>query len=59
MPIDGDCALGFRCIEFSSCSMADEQFASLICSQLNIELAHKRAKTSGRKCDLLKILYDY
>ena len=33
IPIDGDCALGFRCIEFTSCSMADEQFASLICSQ--------------------------
>ena len=25
-PIDGDCALGFRCVEFTSCSMADEQF---------------------------------
>ena len=24
IPIDGDCALGFRCIEFTSCSMADE-----------------------------------
>ena len=38
--------------------MADEQFASLICSQLKIELAHRRAETSGRKCDLLQILYD-
>ena len=58
IPIDGDCALGFRCIEFTSCSMADEQFASLICSQLKIGLAHRGAKTSGRKCDLLQILYD-
>ena len=58
IPIDGDCALGFRCIEFTSCSMADGQFASLICSQLNIGLAHRGAKTSGRKCDLLQILYD-
>ena len=58
IPIDGDCALGFRCIEFTSCSMADEQFASLICSQLKIGLGHRGAKTSGRKCDLLQILYD-
>ena len=58
IPIDGDCALGFRCIEFTSCSMADEQFASLICSQLKIGLAHRGAKTSGRECDLLQILYD-
>ena len=58
IPIDGDCALGFRCIEFTSCSMADEQFASLICSQLKIGLADRGAKTSGRKCDLLQILYD-
>ena len=42
IPIDGDCALGFRCVEFTSCSMADEQFASSICSQLKIELAHRR-----------------
>ena len=41
IPIDGDRALGFRCIEFTSCSMADGQFASLICSQLNIGLAHR------------------
>ena len=58
IPIDGDCALGFRCIEFTSCSMADEQFATLICSQLKSELAHIAAKTPGRKCDLLQILYD-
>ena len=58
IPIDGDCALGFRCIEFTSCSMADGQFASLICSQLKIGLAHRGSKTSGRKCDLLQILYD-
>ena len=38
--------------------MADEQFASLICSQLKIGLAHRGAKTSGRTCDLLQILYD-
>ena len=38
--------------------MADEQFASLICSQLKIGLAHRGAKTSGRECDLLQILYD-
>ena len=38
--------------------MADEQFASLICSQLKIGLAHRGAKTSGRKYDLLQILYD-
>ena len=30
IPIDGDCALGFRCVEFTSCSMADEQFASSV-----------------------------
>ena len=35
-----------------------EQFASLICSQLKIGLAHRGAKTSGRECDLLQILYD-
>ena len=58
IPIDGDCALGFRCIEFTSCSMADEHFASLICLQLKIGLAHRGAKTSGRECDLLQILYD-
>ena len=58
IPIDGDCALGFRCIEFTSCSMADEQFASLICSQLKIGLVHRGAKTSRRECDLLHILYD-
>ena len=58
IPIDGDCALGFRYIELTSCSMADEQFANLICSQLKIELPHRGAKTSGRKCDLLHILYD-
>ena len=58
IPIDGDCALGFRCIEFTSCGMADEQFATLICSQLKSELAHIAAKTPGRKCDLLQILYD-
>ena len=58
IPIDGDCALGFRCVEFTSCSMADEQFASSISSQLKIELAHTGAKTSGRKCELLQILYD-
>ena len=58
IPIDGDWALGFRCIEFTHCSMADGQFASLICSQLNIGLAHRGAKTSGSKCDLLQILYD-
>ena len=57
-PIDGDCALGFRFIEFTSCSMADEQFASLIYSQLKIGLSHRGDKTSGRKCDLLQILYD-
>ena len=56
IPIDGDCALGFRCIEFTSCSMADEQFAILIFSQLKIGLAHRGAKTSGRKYDLLQIL---
>ena len=38
--------------------MADEQFASSICSQLKIELAHTGAKTPGRKCELLQILYD-
>ena len=38
--------------------MADEQFATLICSQLESELAHIAAKTPGRKCDLLQILYD-
>ena len=59
IPIDGDCALGFRSIEFTSCSTADEQFASLICSQLKIVLAHRRATTSGRKFDLLQILYDH
>ena len=58
IPIDGDCALGFRCTEFTSYSMTDVQFASLICSQLKIGLAHRGAKTSGRKCDLLQILYD-
>ena len=58
IPIDGDCALGFRCVEFTSCSMADEQFASSICSQLKIELAHTGDKTPGRKCELLQILYD-
>ena len=58
IPIDGDCALGFRCIEFTSCSIADEQFATLICSQLKSELAHIAAKTPGRKYDLLQILYD-
>ena len=58
IPIDGDCALGFRCIEFTSFSMADELFANLICSQLKIGLAHRGAKASGRKCDLLQILYD-
>ena len=58
IPIDGDCALGFRCVEFTSCSMADEQFASSICSQLNIELSHTGAKTPRRKCKLLQILYD-
>ena len=58
IPIDGDCTLGFRCIEFTSYSMADVQFASLICSQLKIGLAHRGAKTSGIKCDLLQILHD-
>ena len=58
IPIDCDCALGFRCVEFTSCSMADEQFASSICSQLKIELAHTGDKTPGRKCELLHILYD-
>ena len=38
--------------------MADEQYPSLICSQLKIELAHTGAEASGRKCDLLRILYD-
>ena len=38
--------------------MEDEQFASLICSHLKIELAHRGAKTSGRKCNLLQILHD-
>ena len=38
--------------------MADEQFATLICSQLKSELAHIVAKTPGRKGDLLHILYD-
>ena len=38
--------------------MADEQFVTLICSQLKSELAHIAAKTPGRKCDLLQILYD-
>ena len=35
-PVDGDCALGFRCMEFTSSSIADKQFASLICPQLKI-----------------------
>ena len=46
------------CTEFTRSSMADRRLAGLICSQLNIELAHREAKTSGRKCDSLHILYD-
>ena len=33
--------------------MADERLVGSICSQLNIELAHRGAKTSGIKCDSL------
>ena len=34
-PLDGDCAaLGFRCIEFTSSSMADDLFSSYISSNL-------------------------
>ena len=46
------------CTEFTRSSMADGRLAGSICSQLNIELAHRGAKTSGRKCDSLHILYD-
>ena len=56
--VRGDCALGFRCIKFTSFNMADKQFATLICSQLKSELSHIAAKVPGRKCDLLQILYD-
>ena len=40
-PVDGACALGFRCMEFTSSNMTDAQFTSLICSHLNIELADR------------------
>ena len=44
------------CTEFTRSSMADGRLAGSICSQLNIELAHRGAKTSGRKCDSLHIM---
>ena len=47
------------CTAFTRSSMADGRLAGSICSQLNIELAHRGAKTSGRMCDSLhNILYD-
>ena len=46
------------CTEFTRSSMADVRLAGSICSQLNIELAHRGVTTSGRKCDSLHILYD-
>ena len=39
--------------EFTRPSIADGRLGGSICSQLNIELAHRGAKTSGRKSDSL------
>ena len=52
-PLDGDCAVGFLCIELTSSSMADELFASVNCSELNIESARRGVEMAGRKRDLL------
>ena len=41
------------CTGFTRPSIADGRLAGSICSQSNIELAHRGAKTSGRKCDSL------
>ena len=46
------------CNDLTGSSMADGRLAGSICSQLNIELTHRVAKTSGGKCDSLLILYD-
>ena len=44
--------------KFTRWSMADWRLAGLTGSLLKIELAHRGAKTSGRKHDSLDIIWD-